>query len=159
MGSGCCRWHHKSPEGKFPVELMAIPTCQMDPMLLHHLQLMGAIHTHLLLQTFILVLLQQMGTWATCSFHPHPTQGPWSPLSVAQTCPPLLQLKPRLLKLLPVLTTAQATPTMSTCPRTSLLLLHTSHQRTRKTNKLTQTFSTTHCFLFFHFGRILGHSP
>lgn len=40
----------QSPEVKYPVELMAIPTCQMDPMLLHRLQLMGAIHTHLLLQ-------------------------------------------------------------------------------------------------------------
>lgn len=40
----------QSPEVKYPVELMAIPTCQMDPMLFHHLQLMGAIHTHLLLQ-------------------------------------------------------------------------------------------------------------
>lgn len=43
--------------------------------------------------------------------------------------------------------------------RTSHPLLHTSHQRTRKTNKLTEIFSTTHCFLFFHFGRILGHGP
>lgn len=31
------------------MELMAIPICPMDPMLLHHLQLMGAIHTHHLL--------------------------------------------------------------------------------------------------------------
>lgn len=31
------------------MELMAIPICQMDPMLSHQLQLTGAIHTHHLL--------------------------------------------------------------------------------------------------------------
>lgn len=40
----------QSPEVKYPMELMAIPTCQMDPMLSHQLRLTGAIHTpHLLL--------------------------------------------------------------------------------------------------------------
>lgn len=40
--------------------------------------------------------------------------------------------------------------------RTSHPLLHTSHQRTRKTNKLTQNFSTTRCFLFFPFWQNSG---
>lgn len=37
------------PEVKSPMELMAIPTCRMDPMLLHHPWPMGAIRTHRLL--------------------------------------------------------------------------------------------------------------
>lgn len=39
----------QSPEVKYPMELTAIPICQMDPMLLHQRQLMGAILTHHLL--------------------------------------------------------------------------------------------------------------
>jgi len=37
------------PEAKYPMELTAIPICQMDPMLSHQLQLMGGIPTHHLL--------------------------------------------------------------------------------------------------------------
>lgn len=42
------------------------------------------------------------------------------------------------------------------CCRTSHPLLHTSHQRTRKTNKLTQNFSTTSLLSFFPFWQNSG---
>ncbi|KAI6075635.1 hypothetical protein LUU34_00268100 [Aix galericulata] len=62
-------------------------------MLLHHLQLTGAIHTHHLLLSFILPLLLGVQIWVTCSFPPRRTQGPWNPPPVVPICLPLLQVR------------------------------------------------------------------
>lgn len=45
-------------------------------------------------QSFIQGPPRWMETWVTCSFHPHPTRGPWNPpQSAVQTCLPLPQVR------------------------------------------------------------------
>lgn len=76
-----------------------------------------------------------MGPWDMCSPPHRPILDPWSLQSVALMSPPLLQLRPRPQKQLPVPITTPATHTTSTCPQASLHHLPTTLQKIRRLSR------------------------